>query len=327
MTPDDTRTSQLVDRIVDLALDQMAPNIRTMVGHKWPDTDVWMCLWIARKFVPKTVAAEIVFVNSGEALPESEGDPSVLHFDTGGGQYDQHGKHAGRTSSAMLLAQHLGIQDNPGLKALLSLTVAVDNVEELSPMNLHYIIEGLPRIHQTEQRPDWKTVQKTVFDMFNIVYGQEAGRQQSRDDLKRFGAFHVLPNGIRFTKLLGQARLREAAFQNGADVVLWTQRKNGGFYVGVQVNRRSKVILSGVAASLRLAEAKARGVNAEGDLSFVGQEGTNWFLHDSLKLILCGSRTHELAEDEFTKLTMQQICQVVGETLERVPRLAVVNPR
>ena len=328
MTPAQDRTDELVDRIVALILDELTPQIRMLVGHKWPDTDVWMCLWMAKKFVSKASAAEITFVNAGETLPESENDPSVLHFDTGGGQYDQHGKNLKRTSSATLLAERLEIQGDPGLKALLSLTIAVDNVEEISPTNLHYVIEGLPRIHRgADNQPDWNAVQKTVFDMFDIVYGQEIGRQRSRDDLKKFAGFYTLPNGLRFTKLLWQARLREAAFEQGADVVLWTDRKNGGFYVGVQVNRRSRVTLSGVAASLRKAEAAARGTVPQGDLTFVGQEETNWFLHDSRKLILCGSRTHELTKDEFTKLTVQQICQKVGETLETVRWNVVIANR
>lgn len=328
MTPAEDRTKQLVDRIMELALDQMAPEIRMLVGHKWPDTDVWLCLWLAKKFVRKTEKAEIIFVRSGETLPGFNGDPSVLHFDTGGGSYDQHGKGLKRTSSAMLLAERLEVQDDPGLKALLVLTIAVDNVEEISPTNLHYVVEGLPRIHRgADNQPDWALVQKTVFDMFDIVYGQETGRQRSRADVSKFGKFHILPNDLRYAEILGQPRLRDAAFQEGADVVLWTQRRNGGFYVGVQVNRRSRVILSSVAASLRRAEGKARGTSVEGDLTFVGQGGTSWFLHDSLKLVLCGSKTHELTEDEFTRLTVQQICQTVREALERVPRIRVANSR
>jgi hypothetical protein len=323
-----TPTENLVDRIVRLALDQDSPEIRTLVVHNWPDTDAWLCLWVAKKFVRKAEGAEIVFVRSGEILAGSEDDPSVLHFDTGGGKYDQHGKSLPRTSSAVLLAQGLEIHDNPGLKALLELTVMVDNVEEIAPTNIHYIIEGLPRIHlNTDNEPDWTTVQKTVFDMFDIVYGQEASRQKSRDDLEKLAGFYTLPNGLRFTELLGCPRLREAAFERGADVVLWTERKKNGFYVGVQVNRRSGVLLSSIAVNLRRAEAAKRGLTLEDDFTFVGQKGTNWFLHDSLKLILCGSRTHELTGDEFTKLTVQQICQVVGETLEKIPEQVVKGRR
>ncbi len=327
MTPKD-RTEELVDRVIEAFINQNAPEIRTLVGHIWPDTDAWLCLWIAKKFVPKTAKAEIVFVRSGESLPGSDDDPSVLHFDTGGGEYDQHGKSSRRTSSAMLLAQHLELQDDPGLGALLELTVMVDNVEQIAPTNLHYIIEGLPRIHRgADNQIDWVAAQRAVFDMFDIVYGQETGRQESRDRLEEFAGFHTLPNGLRYTELLWCPNLREAAFERGADVVLWTQHKKSGFWVGVQVNRRSGVLLSSVVASLRKAEVAKRGIAAEGDLARVGQEGTNWFLHDSRRLVLCGSRTHELTDEEFTRLTFQQVCQAVGQALEKIPRDVVAKRR
>ena len=329
MTPEQ-RAKQLVDQIVNLAFNQMAPEIQTLVGHMWPDTDAWLCLWIARKFIPRTANAEIVFVNAGESLSGFEDDPSVLHFDTGGGPFDQHGKGLKRTSSAMLLACHLKIQNDPGLKALLNLTVMVDNVEKLSPTNLHYIIEGLPRIHRgTDNLPDWAAVQKTVFDMFSIVYGQETGRQRSRNDLENHAGFYTLPNGIRFTELSGHPGLRAAAFERGADVVLWTQPKKRGFYVGVQVNRRSKVVLTGVAENLRRAEAAARELAVEDqNFNYIGREENgnpvrNWFLHDSLKLVLCGSRTWELTDEEFTRLNVRQICETVRQALEKISEQAV----
>ncbi|MDO8655105.1 MAG: hypothetical protein Q7R48_01610 [bacterium] len=320
MTPND-RTEELVDRVIEALFDQKAPDIRTLVVHRWPDTDAWLCLWMAKRFIRKTAAAEIVFVNSGEALPGSENDPSVLHFDTGGGPYDQHGKSAGRTSSAMLLAQRQEIQNDPGLMTLLELTVMVDNVEPIAPTNLHYIIEGLPRIHRgADNQIDWIMAQKTVFDMFDIVYGQETGRQRSRDDLTKFGEFHTIPNGLRLAILLGQPRLREAAFERGCDVVVWTEPKKGhSFYAGVQTNRQSPwVKLTDVAANLRKAEAQIRGISLEAPDSVGQGEGTEWFLHDSHRFVSCGTRTHELTEEQRTKLTAQQICQIVGKTLEQM---------
>lgn len=330
MTPQD-RTEELVDRIMEIAHSRSAPDIWTLVGHKWPDIDAWMCLWLAKRFIPEAANARIAFVNAGERLLWSDNDRAVLHFDTGGGQYDQHGKSAGRTSSAMLLAKNLGIQDDPGLKALLELTIMVDNVEELSPTNLHYIIEGLPRVYQNARRqPDWEWVQGTVFQMFEIIYGQETGRQRSRDTLGALGSFYELSNGIRVAEILENPSLREAAFERRADVVVWTDRKKGGFYVGVQVNRRSRVTLSEVVAELRKAEAEVRGINVEGqrlDYEERREPVPNWFLHDSLNLILCGSRTWELAEDEFTKLTRQQVCEAVRRALERIPEQVVRGRR
>jgi hypothetical protein len=137
---------ELVDRILEIAFNETAPEIKTLVGHRFPDDDVWLCCWMAKRFIPKAAEAQIVFVNAGEALPGSEGDPSVLHFDTGGGDYDQHGRGFERSCSAALLAEKMEILDkHPGLKPLIEMVTAVDNVEPLPPTSVHYAIEGYPR--------------------------------------------------------------------------------------------------------------------------------------------------------------------------------------
>lgn len=323
---EDRRLEELVEALFK-ALAEKGPEIKTLVGHRFPDDDVWFCCWMAKKFMPKTANAEIVFVNAGTALPNSEDDPSVIHFDTGGGEFDQHNKERTRTSSATLLAEKLDLMRDPGLKALLAMVTAVDNVEPLPPTSIHYAIEGYSRMFkEADGAIDWQKVQERVFELFNIVYGQEAQRAQARENLQKHAVWTTLPNGLKVVSLLWNPNLREAAFEQGADVVLWTQtRWKKGFYVGVQRHRKlPQLSLRGVAMHLREEEAYLRQIQVDDrrDLNYLGREGpvSNWFLHQSLGLVLCGSRTWELTQEEYTKIYPSRLTELVKRPLSAIPR-------
>jgi hypothetical protein len=323
-----SKVGRLVDRILELALDQMVPEIKTFVGHRFPDDDVWLCFWIAKKFLPKAANAKIVFVNAGESLPGSEEDPSVLHFDTGGGEYDQHGKGFGQMSSAAILATKLELLEDPGLKPLIEMANAVDSINPLPSTSIHYAIEGYPRMFQAEGTIDWKEVQTRVFELFDIVYNQETARAQSRENLKRYAEWTTLRNGLKIVSILWHPELREAAFEAGATVVVWTQSKGKkGFYVGIQRSRECPQLrLDGTIETIRSGEAKVRQIDVRGkNLRYLGRKGPvpGWFLHDSLGLILCGSRSYKPKEDEYTKLSPRQIVGMVHYALTKAPRSVI----
>ena len=316
-------TEELVDQIVRLAFEQAAPEIKTIVVHWWPDDDALLCLWTAKKFIPKAANARIVFVNAGESLPGSEGDPSVIHFDTGGGEYDQHGKGIRNTSSAAILAEKLGLTDN-GLKPLIELATAVDNIKPMPPTSIHFIIKGYPRMFKKpDGTTDWLIVQERIFELFDIIYNQETARGRSRNDFRKHAERIILPNGINIAILLWHPECREEAFNQGAAVVIWTQSRGPHkFYTGIQCNRMCPDLwLDRVAVALRFAEAQARGLDVRGkNLTYLGrgEPVPVWYLHDSLRLILNGSRSWKLSEDEYTKLQPRQIVGLVSQALAAI---------
>jgi len=323
----ETQTLGPIDRILEIIFDQNTPEIKTLVTHRFPDDDGWLCFWIAKKFIPKTVNAKLVFVNAGETLPGLEDNPSVLHFDTGKGKYDQHGKNLKRTCSAAILAEKLGILDNPGLRPLLEMATAVDSAEKLPDRDLHFLIEGYPRLYQNGNI-NWEKVQERIFEDFEVIYGQETQRVEGRKNLELFAERTTLSNGLKVTSILWHPELREAAFEDGAAVVIWTLTRGGKrFYTGIQRNRNySKLRLDGVAAALRHAEAGARGIDVRGkDLLYIDRQGpvTSWYLHDSLTLILNGSRSWRPKDDEYTKLVPRQIIGIVHRTLSFISREVV----
>jgi len=320
------KVEALIDQILKILLEKPEKKVR-LVGHRFPDDDVWLCFWMAKKFIPEAKEAEICFVNAGQALPGSEGDPHILHFDTGGGEYDQHGKGFKKTSSATILAERLDLLKDPGIKPLLEMVTAVDNIRLLPPTSIHYAIEGYPRDPKFKNQDgiiDWQMVQERVFELFDIVYNQETRRVQSRENLKKYAEWTTLPNGLKIASILWHPELREAAFEAGAAVLVWTQSRGPGrFYTGIQRSREYEPLrLDNIAATLRFAEAQVRGINVQGkNLLYIGREGpiTSWYLHDSLGLILNGSRSWKPTEDEYTKLQPRQIVGLIHKALSAIP--------
>lgn len=318
---------EALDILIQTLLDQLCPETRKLVVHRFPDDDCWLSLWIAKRFIPKTANAELLFVNAGESLPNSEEDPTVLHFDTGGGEYDQHGK-GGKSASAVLLAEKLGLSEDPGLKSLLEMVVAVDNIQTqpLPPTSIHFAIEGYPRqpdFRNADGTINWQKVEERIFELFDIVYNQETARARSRENLKRWAEWTTLSNGLRVCSLLGHPECREAAFEAGAQVVFWTQPRGKQFYTGIQSNRRYPVFLDNLVAALRRQEAKIRGrrQDSEKDLRAIGRGFLGvWYLHDSKHLILNGSRSWKLDKEEFTKMTPHQILEIGYNVLSTIPQ-------
>lgn len=328
----DQRLQNLVDALFQ-AIPDTSPKVTALVGHRFPDDDVWLCFWIAKKFIPNAADAELIFVNAGTSLSGSENDPSVIHFDTGGGQYDQHTQDRGRTCSAAILAERLQLLQDPGLTELIEMVTKVDNVEPLARTNIHYAIEGYPRLFHEHGDINWKKVQERVFELFDIIYAQETRRAQAKENLSQHATWTILPNGLKVATLLWHPELRDAAFEQGADVVLWTVRKgNRKFYVGIQRSRNLNGLLSlrGTAVNLRAVEAQLRSirVNRE-DLGSVGREGPvfNWFLHPSLGLILNGSRTWTPTAEEYTNIRPSNLATPVLRALSAIPQDQVASWR
>jgi len=66
--------------------------MKIIVTHYNPDLDAMMSVWLIRQFLPGWSKARVEFVPAGltfEGKP-ADGDPEIIHCDTGGGKYDHH---------------------------------------------------------------------------------------------------------------------------------------------------------------------------------------------------------------------------------------------
>jgi hypothetical protein len=299
-----------------------------LVTHQYPDTDAWACVWAAARFiVPPESDFSINFVSAGSLLtPEESEGFNVLYMDTGLGDCDQHGRELVRASSFQLVVGKYCLERYPGLAPILELTRATDNVERIDPTSVHYYFKGLPYFlrNSATREINWQWVYERVFEVFDVIYSQEVQRLEAQAKFRLLGKNNRLRNGIRVSTLLWMPNLREAAYESGSDVVLWTEsRGKKNYNVGVQVNRDSSVTLVGVVRALRLAEAEKRGITLspdEAEMIGVHPQIPGWFLHDSKKLVLCGSRSSRLGPDEFTQLRHFELQPLILNVLDLLPK-------
>lgn len=292
------------------------------VTHEMPDTDAIVCLWFINTFIATPAGRDMKrrFVRSGERLPTMEGTGyNVIHVDTGFGRFDQHGLQMKRGSSFQLLAEQYGCSEDPGIKELVELTRATDNVEKVDPCSIHYAFKALRGTVKTESGfPDWDGILGIAFVVLSSLHSHHCMVAQGDENFKEKGKLEELRGGIKLCVNLFQNIHQEAAFRAGANVVLWCKKNRGNMIVGVQTDG---LRLGNVCAALRFAEAQARNMSLSVvDLSQFGtlERQPTWFAHRSNKLILAGSLTHKPKEDEYTKLSPSLIAFIV--------RVALSNP-
>lgn len=307
-----------------------------VVIHDHPQgVDELVSAWAALRLLGRNRPdAKLAFVRAGESLPDEErAGFEVVHIDTGRGEFDQHNRpELGRTSSFELFAKHYGLDQDPGIKSLLELTIMADNVEVIDPTSIHYLFKSRVKrfTDPATKETDWSTYIEACFGDLDDLYEFYLCKAKAHAQLEK-ALFHPkaaqareLENGIRVYYLGFSPNLREAAFERGADVVVTCVKKGEGFYPLIQSSRGSGLKLCGANFALRYAEAKAREIPTKGlDLWRNEKDprlGAAWFLHQSDKFLCCGSRSHELeSPDEFTKLNPGQIMSTVCSTLSKLP--------
>lgn len=300
------------------------------VTHLQPDTDALLCIWAAQRFIAKPEdERDFAFVASGENLPAEEAEGyTVLTMDTGRGELDQHEKNLERSSSFVLLCEKYGLVNDYAMQPLIELSRATDNVEKVDFTSIHFVLKGLWYYYRDpkSKEVDWSAVVNSAFTILDVLYNQASSREAAHKMFEKVGKVEDLPSGNKISVLMGQPRLRDAAFEAGAQIVLFTHmvdKKNGTFGVCIQVNkRRFKANLAPLMTGLRALEASKRGVAIDGrtDLGSTGAmpEFGGWYFHDSGNLILCGSRTHQLQEGEHTKLSVDELLSVFRKRANQI---------
>lgn len=85
--------------------------MKTIVTHTNPDFDAVASVWLIQKYLPGWDTASVVFVPAGTTLKDKDpdGDPNVIHVDTGFGKFDHH-QTAERTCAAELVLNDLTVK-------------------------------------------------------------------------------------------------------------------------------------------------------------------------------------------------------------------------
>ena len=300
-------------------------NKRVFVTHHYPDTDAWLCLWLMySELLTSNGDARIAFVRSGERLTNEEFNQYkkegywVEYVDTGLGTFDQHGKNLATSSSFELLVTKLKLHTRSDIAILVALANATDNVEKVDQTSIHYFFKSLPAAYRDKKTRDidwgsvWEIVQITL-DSMTAQWRAHAERAAKFDA----SCIKIASSGKKVAILFGKPSQREVAFEFGADVVCFTQPVKGGFNFVAQVSRDARaqeISLAPAIAEIRKAEAEQRGVVVNGfDYTAVGKVSgiPGWHLHDSLKMLSCGTRSHPLGPQEMSQLKLEAIAELI----------------
>lgn len=300
-----------------------------IITHQHPDTDAWLCAWLLCCNNPGRDCT-LDFVPAGTCLPDDHPawkTHEVIHVDTGGGKYDQHGKELEDSSSFELLVEDLCMRGDAAVQKLLPLANAADNARPIDPTSIHFLFTALPYCMKVksgrkwEKRPDWAEIANNVFFVLDTMAAKWRADAKTTERFKRIAQIETLPNGLRFCALPNEPGLRVAAYDAGADVVAWTAPTNGGFNPAVQVSEAAAADLTPLIGKLRAAEAELRAVDVNGcDINqFREVPGIpGWFLHDSRRFLGSGTKTHPLTGDDLTKIKATIFFMIVRGELGKI---------
>ncbi|MBC7836609.1 hypothetical protein H7X87_02415 [Acetobacteraceae bacterium] len=323
------------------------------VTHESPDTDAYVSIFlIVQKVLPKDCKWEIRTVHAGTRLSEEQGAGYIVfHMDTGlkfepPYDFDQHALPSKtRTSSAQLVADYFKLTKDAGVRALANFATQTDHIEKMVPDSIHHLISGYqfnPLYRDETGEPLWNYIGsqsleavKAMYDRTNFLVGSKVRYRRFCKKNPKECMSTLFPSRVQLFSAPGKPGLRNEAWENGADVVLWSQipnpEKPEQFWVGISTGRDSDVSLRPVFEELLLAEARKRGIKITRDLKkkisnaadLPGgklMELPTWFCFSADKkrfpLILAGSRAHPIVDDElFTALTFAEIKDIVINTL------------
>ncbi|MBI4004622.1 chromate resistance protein [Candidatus Roizmanbacteria bacterium] len=113
--------------------------MKTIVTHIHPDLDAITSIWLIKRFLPDWQDADIAFVSAGATyknLPP-DGDPDIIHVDTGLGKFDHHQTDE-FTSATKRVFTYLGDKHSitdPSIEALEHIVQQVTEIDHFAEAN------------------------------------------------------------------------------------------------------------------------------------------------------------------------------------------------
>ena len=261
----------------------MHNEIKTIVTHKSPDLDSCVAIWLLKNFVYKNSTFKYVFVDVGERIDHIE---DCIHVDTGGIDYDHHDSNEMISAASLVYSRNK--LANSSLKKIVDYTVLVDHgktiMEDSHFMNLSSALTGL-------LNTDSGRVLNAVLVILDGVYNNLDSELKAEESYSK---------GIKFTSKLGtglafqteNSRLRRKVYQNGFDIFLFKDSNTG--YAGYKVDGNSSIDFTALYKIIKRIEPNS-----------------DWFLHSSNQLLLCGSS--KAPNKNLTKLSLNRLVSIITE--------------
>lgn len=239
---------------------------RVIVGHLHPDLDCITAIWILCRW-GNMGDAELRFVSAGTTLDDRpvDGDPLVVHVDTGGGRFDHHHTNDHALSASELVRRAIAPHD-AALARIVQYVTDIDHayVDLSTIFNINDLIGGY---HQ--RFPDQpERVVAAMSENFDAWHAHEERQNRLKDAFRRRIEFDT-PWGLGIAMESDDGGSSRLAFGSGA--VLYVYRDKRG-HTGISARARSDVDLTPVFYDLRRLDPDA-----------------DWYLHPSKRLLLCGT--------------------------------------
>ena len=238
---------------------------QTIVTHPYPDVDACTGVWLYCHLSKLPVNEVRLLFNKGKY----KADDDLIYIDTGGGIFDHHDSNE-YTCATSQIASNLGIGKDPMLKEIVDYSLRADNGkltrEETDFFSLVSLVEGL----NAKYKEDYEKVVRTYCSAMDAYY---------ISGMRKLSVDSTLEHGIQFNTKKGQGI---ACISTSSQVAWEAHRRGFAIYVyidpitgysGFTTSPDYDVGFSDLYCAIKQKEPDA-----------------DWFLHSSMRLLLCGSK-------------------------------------
>lgn len=303
--------------------------INRLVTHEKPHIDEYVGIWLLRKFgagmFPGVETAKVEYWSTGGTTPDGRSPEEykregTLLIGVGGGRFDEHPSADNERKedhcATTLIAETLGVQDDPALEKLLKFVSNNDLKGAASPFDLAYLTKLLHEQYPNnpEKVMDW------------VMMGIEA---KYREQSQFFHATRVeFERVARVEKMVGprgdtipvvvivsddtqMGKFARSQYGCEAGVVI---QKRSSENVSIQTNQRLGIELYDVVQMLRTRERKIKGWNGRSNWKDLAAEGRvegaeEWWFQEKTQAILNGSPT--ATDVPATHISLEEIVEIV----------------
>ncbi|MBU2052284.1 hypothetical protein KKH13_03730 [Patescibacteria group bacterium] len=276
---------------------------KVIVTHIFPDLDAIGAAWLLVRFHPDYSQTDFAFVPAGDTYNNQpvDSDPSVIHVDTGMGQFDHHQLSAQTSASQLVFnylkqANHITLKHQAALERLVKVIVDIDNFADCFwpeasadryDLTLSEIINNLKisgRLNDKELIYQGMILLDAVLTGLMIKIKVEAEIKSGQEFASPWGKAIAVESKHSLLSKLAQ--------KLGYALVVRKEPKTG--FVSIKSQPKPTIDLESIYRQLKTADTKA-----------------SWFFHQSRHIIVNGSRHSPAVKP--TVLSLEEIVAIVNQ--------------
>ena len=251
--------------------------MKTIVTHIGPDLDAITSTWLVKTFLPGWEEASIAFVPAGTTLNklDPDGNPEIMHVDTGFGKFDHHQTDADICASVLVYDEIKRVSGpDPILERMIAVVNDVDHFREVFYPNASADywefwvvgqIDGWRLIHADNPLK----IMELGFQTLDGIYKVMLNKMWAEKEMEKAIEFDtVWGKGIGFETINDE--VIHLSQKRGYTFVIRKDPKKG--YVRIKTLPKPEIDLTQLYEALKENEPDA-----------------TWFLHASRHMILNGS--------------------------------------